>query len=89
LIIENGPAIQKQDRGFAFPDRFYPLCAPGQTARAFITSGRTWINAPLYGAGVKDSDGPGVCGKRDNRGKDAKQKRQQQWKNKPFHLNLL
>jgi hypothetical protein len=65
------------------------VCAPGQTARAVVTSRFTRINGPLYGAGEKDGDGPVALGKRGNRQKDTEQKRQKQWKNKPFHLNLL
>jgi hypothetical protein len=66
------------------------VCAPGQTARAVVTSGRTRINGPLYGAGEKDGDARVTLGQRGNRQKkDTEQKKQQQWKNKPFHLNLL
>jgi hypothetical protein len=86
LIIENCPAIQEQDGLFVFPDRFYHVCASGQTARIVFTSSGAWINVPNYKAGVKDRDAPVTLGKRGNREKDAEQKRQQQWKNKPFHL---
>jgi hypothetical protein len=89
LIIENSPTIQEQDRLFVFPNRFYHVCASGQTARIVITSSGTRINVPDYKAGVKDRDAPVPLGKRGNRQKDAEQKRQQQWKNKPFHLNPL
>jgi hypothetical protein len=89
LIIENCPAIQEQDGLFVFPDRFYHVCASGQTARIVFTSSGAWINVPNYKAGVKDRDAPVTLGKRGNREKDAEQKRQQQWKNKPFHLNSL
>jgi hypothetical protein len=77
LIIENGPAIQKQDRSFLFPDGFYHLCAPGQTARTFVASGHARFNVPHYKAGVKDRDAPVALGKRGNREKDAEQERQQ------------
>jgi hypothetical protein len=76
LRIENRPAIQEQNRLFVFPDGFYHLCAPGQTARAFVTSGSARINIPLYRAGVKDRDAPVTLGKRANREKDAEQKSQ-------------
>jgi len=88
-MIENCPAIQKQDRRFLLPDGFYRLCAPGQTARAFCTSRTTGIYGPLDGTGVQNRDAPVALGKRGNRGKNAKQKKRQQWKEKPFHFNPL
>jgi len=62
--------------------------ASGQTARCVAASGAARLNVPLYSAGVKDRDAPVALGKRGNRGKNAEQERQQQKKNKPFHLNL-
>jgi hypothetical protein len=73
VAIENRPAIQEQDRWFAFPDRFYHLCSPGKTARAFIASGRTGLNGALYGTGVKDGEASVTLGKRAGRGKHAEQ----------------
>jgi hypothetical protein len=87
LMIENCPAIQKQDRRFVLPDGFYRLCAPGQTARAFWTSRTTGIYGPLDRTGIKDRDAPVALGKRGYRGKNTKQKKQQHWKEKPLHLN--
>jgi hypothetical protein len=71
VAIENRPAIQEQDRWFAFPDRFYHLCSPGKTARAFIASGRTGLDGTLYGTGVKDGDAPVTLGKRAGREENA------------------
>jgi hypothetical protein len=88
FVVENGSAIQEQDRWFAFSDRFYRLCSPGKTARALVASRRAGLDGALYGTGVENGDAPVTLGKRAGREKDADQERQQQWKEKPFHLNL-
>jgi hypothetical protein len=88
-MIENCPAIQKQNRRFVLPDGFYRLCAPGQTARAFCTSRTTGIYGPFHGTGVQNRDAPVALGKRDHREKNTQQKKQQRWKEKPLHLYPL
>ncbi|MCX5839530.1 MAG: hypothetical protein NTW71_13610 [Deltaproteobacteria bacterium] len=75
LIIENSPAIQKQDGLFLLPDGFYHVCAPGQTAQFVATSGGARINVPHYKTGVKDCDAPVALGISGNREQDAQQEK--------------
>ena len=84
VVIENRPAIQEQDRWFAFPDRFYHLCSPGKTARAFLASGRTGLDGTLYGTGVKDGDALVPLGKRANREKMPNKKHNSNGKRNRF-----
>jgi hypothetical protein len=89
LRNEKSATIQEQNGWFFFPNGFYHLCAPGQTARAVVTSRFTRINGPLYKAGEKDGDGPAALGERGNRNADDEYKTQHERMEKTFQYNPL